>query len=704
MTERAIVICDYAKIEGAMTEFARLRPVFVANGNAWEPVPRAQLRERFPGTGTVYWSHPKSVKKNSAWVVSLSPSTVPITSDRQDRVKVDEGYQLPLFVRRGAPTDEVALRRSIADSSLSFREPYPGPVYVKVPSLANRWVGPFLVNPEAEANDRFTIIFSSTEGFAEVYEIPEAYLQPLDLFGQEVMTLAPGRGIGVSTDAFNVQSDETLLDGSLKSLRKIDLAVAQGLGVTKSVYQKYVEAMERSSLVGQGAVFARARIRALGQLLALAERDFADTSAIAEALLGWPAVASRLEAAIERRTTDMADDIRRSAEARESAAKTSATMSEVAAKAAKDKQERLESHVKSLTGQVHALKKELTGFEGRLDESIKAAGRAIAKDPAQFLGHSILGQAIMKAASRNDTGAPPEMPRFDPAVPPPMVSTPKQLAMSSRLHADSAGIDVNAVLLAAGMLAVGCPLVLLGAAASATSRLLSKVFAGGNQLMFPVPASLFGSTDVGEISAVDPLTLNALHIRFAEAMSHWGELGYPLLQLSGADRAPLEIVLGDLASNYGSRHTEERGPRITATFFKGPSTFRMSLTVRAQLAVVICSWAARAEIEPIPVPSSLVTPNIAESIVLATLPESITQICAEVGIAPQLAAREIGMLEAIHGDSSMAIGNWVVGRLSGLIDPNRLAALIDLACGPSVLGAVVSERSLRDIQAAIHKD
>lgn len=115
MTEQAIVICDYVKSEGSVTEFARLRPICVAKGNIWETVPPAQLRERFPGNGTVYWGHPGRVKMQSAWIVTLSPSTVPVTKDRQDRWKVDVGHQLPLFVRRGAPADEVSLRRSIAD-------------------------------------------------------------------------------------------------------------------------------------------------------------------------------------------------------------------------------------------------------------------------------------------------------------------------------------------------------------------------------------------------------------------------------------------------------------------------------------------------------------------------------------------------------------------------------------------------------------
>jgi hypothetical protein len=704
MTERAIVICDYVKIEGAVTEFARMRPILVANGNVWEPVPRAKLRERFPTAGTLFWHHPKSVRKDSAWVVSFSSSTSPGSSDRLDRFKVDDGQQLSLFVRRGVPTDEVALRRSIADSSLSFRVPYPGPVYVRVPSLPNRWVGPFPIDPTPQPDERFHINFSSTEGFAEVYEIQDAYLQPIDLFGQDAMTLAPGRSIGSPADAFNVQSDQHLLDASWKSLRKIDPTVAEGLKVTKSMYQKYVETLEQASLLGQSAIYARARIRALGQLFAGADKDFADASAIAESLLGWPAVASRLDAAIERRTTEMADDIRRSAEARERAGNSLAELAEAAHLAAKAKKERLDSQVKSLAAQVQTLKKELSGFEGRLDESIRAAGRTISKDPAQFLGHSILGQAILKATARNDTTSSLDVPLPDPPTPQMTISTPKQLGMASRLHAESAGIDVNAMLLAVGMLASDCPVVLLGAAASATSKLLSNVLAGGYYFAFPVPASVFGSTDVGGISAVESVTLKPIPIRFSEAMSRWVELGSPLLELSGADRAPLEIVLGDLASTRCARGAAPAGPRVVATLFKGPSTFKMSLNLRSQLAVVHCNWSAAIEGEPTPVPMSNTTLDIAESVVLATLPESVTQICLEVGIAPNLAAREIGMLAAIHGDNAMAIGNWASGRLSGLIESTRVSALIDSAAGPSISRSVFSDRSVREIQAAMYKE
>ena len=384
MTERAIVVCDYVKIDGAVTEFARLRPVFVANATAWEPVPRSKLRERFPAAGTVYWPHPKPVKKGSAWIVTLSPSTVPVTSDRQDRFIVDEGHQLPLFVRRGTPADEVTLRRSIADSSLPFRESYPGPVYIRVPSMPNRWVGPFVVDSKAQGNDRFHIIFSSKEGFADVYEIPDAFLQPIDPLGHDAMTLAPGRTIGAPVDVFNVQSDESLLDGSLKSLRKIDTTVAQGLEVTKSIYQKYVDALEHAGLVGQTAISARARTRALGSLFVQVERDFADTSAIAEALLSWPTVASRLDAAVERKTAEVAEEIRRSAESRESAARLAASLAETDYAAATERKEHLDGQVRTLTTQVQTLKKELNGFETRLTESIQEAGDRLPAIPRNF--------------------------------------------------------------------------------------------------------------------------------------------------------------------------------------------------------------------------------------------------------------------------------------------------------------------------------
>jgi hypothetical protein len=704
VTERAIVICDYVKIEGAVTEFARMRPILVASGNVWEPVPRTKLRERFPTAGTLFWPHPKSVRKDSAWVVSFSPSTSPGGSDRLDRFKVDDGQPLSLFVRRGVPTDEVALRRSIADSSLSFRVPYPGPVYVRVPSAPNRWVGPFPIDPTPQPDERFHINFSSTEGFAEVYEISDAHLQPIDLFGQDAMTLAPGRSIGSPADAFNVQSDEHLLDASWKSLRKIDPTVAEGLKVTKSMYQKYVETLEQASLLGQSAIYARARIRALGQLFAGAEKDFTDTTAIAESLLGWPTVASRLESAIERRTTEMADEIRRSAESRERAAKSSAELAEAAHTAAKAKKDRLESQVKTLGTQLQTLKKELTGFEDRLDESIKAAGRAISKDPAQFLGHSILGQAILRATAKGDVESASDVPLPDRPTPQMTLSTPKQLGMVSKLHAESAGIDVNSVLPAAGMIACGCPVVLMGPAASATARVLANILAGGHRLAFPVPASVFGTTDVGGIGAVNALTLDPIPIRFAEAMSRWVDLGSPLLELSGADRAPLEIVLGDLASTCGTRGRVPAGPRVVATFFKGPATFGMSADLRAQLAVVHCSWASTPELEPTAAPTSMATLDLAESLVPATLPESVTQVCLEVGIAPRLAAREIGMLAAVHDDSGTAIGNWMINRLSGLIESTRVSALIDSACGPSILRAVFSDRSVREIQAGMHKE
>jgi hypothetical protein len=703
MTERAIVICDFVKIEGAVTEFARLRPVFVANPTAWESMPRSKLRERFPAAGTVYWPHPKSVKKGSAWIVSLSPSNSSVTSDRQDRFVVDEGYQLPLFVRRGISGDEVTLRRSIADSSLAFRVSYPGPVYIRVPSMPNRWVGPFVVDSKPQENGSFHITFNSTEGFADVYELPEAFLQPIDLFGQDAMTLAPGRMIGAPVDAFNVQSDESLLDGSLKSLRKFGTTVVQGLEVTKSIYQKYVDALEQAALLGQSAIFARARTRALEKLFAQVGQDFADTSAIAEALLSWPTVASRLDAAVAKKTDEVAEDIRRSAESRESAARSAAKQAEADHAAAKVRNQRLDGQARALNTQVQTLKKELNGIESRLAESIREAGRSIAQDPAQFLGTSILSRAILNAAARFDADDPLDTPP-EQATPQLHISTPKQLAMTCRLHAEAAGLDANAVLLAAAMLASGCRVVLMGRAASTMSRVLADTLAGGNRLGFPVPASVFGSTDLARLNAVDQQTLNPIGIRFAEAMSRWVELGSPLLELSGADRAPLEVVLGDLTTARQEDASQAR-PRIVATLYRGPATFAMSADLRAQWAVVHCGWTPTSEpTESTRPPTSLASPTIDEVVVSRTLPEAVMQVCCEVGIAPRRAAHEIGMLVAIHEEEPMALGHWMSARLSGLIDSTRLSALIDTICGASITRLVLSADAVREIQAAIHQE
>jgi hypothetical protein len=705
VTERAIVVCDYVKMDGAVTEFARLRPIFVAKATAWESVPASKLRERFPAAGTVYWSHPKSVKKGSAWIVSLSPSTVPVTSDRQDRFKVDEGHQLPLFVRRGTPADEVTLRRSIADSSLAFREFYPGLVYIRVPSMPSRWVGPFVVDSKAQGNARFHITFSSTEGFADVYEIPDAFLQPIGPLGHDAMTLAPGRTIGAPVDAFNVQSDESLLDSSLKSLRKIDTTVARGLELTKSIYQKYVDALEHAGLVGQTAISARARTRALESLFSQVEQDFVDTSAIAEALLSWPTVASRLDAAVEKKTTEVAEDIRRSAESRESAARLAATHAETEHAAATERKKRLDSQVRALTTQVQTLKKELNGFEGRLDESIREAGRSITRDPAQFLGPSILGRAILNATARIDTDHPFDTPLPAQAAPQLQLSTPKQLAKICRLHAEATGIDTNAVLLAGAMLASGCRVVLMGSAASRMSRVLADALAGGNRFSFPVPASVFGATDIARLAAVDPRTLNPMGIRFAEVLSRWGELGCPLLELCGADRAPLEVVLGDLTSASPTGDASFPRPHIVATLFRGPATFAMSANLRAQLAVVHCSWTSTPEpAEPTQAPTSLAAPNIDEVANPPSLPYAVMQICGEAGLAPRRAAHEIAMLVAMLEDESMALGQWMSARLNGLIDSTRLSALIDSVCGASISRVVIFGEAVREIQAAMHKE
>ena len=704
MTSQAIAIVEYARKERGFEEWCRLRPAYVADGDRWKPVPTDSIKEQFPREGRLYWFHPKPVSIGSIWLVTYAASTLEDADQKPDRFVVEEGYPLPLLVRRGTPTDDVALRRSIEGATISFPSPLPCPIYIKVPSAESHWVGPITVNAERSEDGRYHIKRAPAEGFMDVHEVANSGLQIIEFGRQEVMTLAPKRLVGESVGAFNIQSDDALLDSALKRIRKLNPQVADGLQVTKAVYASYVDALSAADLVGKQAQYEGERTRALGLLIGQMEDLSLDASSVAEALLSLPMVEARISEAIALKTQEVSDKIRLEAQSAQKQAIESAKKAENQLIILSEQTELARTEAASLQTRVEALRTESRTIPLRLEQAMKEAARSFQDDPGTFLGQSIIAHQLAQymfspdVAHRNH-----RIPDYlKPAI---EFNNIRDMATCCSLHAKEQSVDHEMAISAAAMLMHGCTLVLFGAASEAMVAVIGKCLAGGNMLRFPVPSNVFSLADLRQLEAVDSITLEPLGLTFGEAILDPDDSKF-LCILTGIDRAPLEVTLADflmppLASNVDKR----KRPRIVTTMRPGPSTFRIPHTLRAHLGLVPCKFTYVANaLDGEPAPTFAPALGWTVDAPRQDLSPDIHRLVTEVGIASSTAGSEIDWISAGLDDSRRGLAAWMTIRLAGLVKSATLVQLIETHCGLEYSRPIAASNMLRDADALMQPE
>ncbi len=705
MTTLAIAVVDYLRNEKGPIEWCRLRPVYLANEGKWEAISPQTARTRFPTEGKIFWWRTKPTRKGSAWIVQYALNTMADANEKPDRFVVDDGYPLPIFVRRGSPTDDVALRRSISSGTLAFAAAFPGPVYVKVPSSISQWIGPLNIDPEQGKNGRFHINRIASEGFIDVHEVPDPALQVIDLIGQEVMVLAPKRELGTGTSVFNIQSDEQLLDGVLKRIRKLDANVADSLGVTKNVFGKYVETLQSVDLIGDQVHLEDARAHALGRLISQAEESFSNGKYIADALAELPSVVARTEAAISGAVDREAQRIHREATARasETLGRSAALESEVSRLTAE--KSAISATIKDLSEQVVELENALATLPVQLETALNAAASAFKQNPAQSLSSAIFSRVLAGTSERIESAHRPERATMTPIAKAQMeYSTPGELAAVCGLQSNHFGLSQETILVAATLLLRGRPVLLHGPAVEAMLNALANSVYGGNSLRFPVPSSIFGLGDMLSLEAIDQATLRPTGVYLSDALRE-DAIQDRLTVLSGVDRGPLEVTLGDLVAQYRAENSGvNSGRSMVATMMPGPSTFRVPRSIRPHIAIIHCEWSTSQSASAHPIPTSRPRTGFAFGNLTDSVDVKFLEFSAQHGIPVAAAAAEISSLGEAFGNSNRGLALWLLARLTGLVQNSTLLTLIQADCAGALPELTSTSNVFRSIESLIQPE
>jgi hypothetical protein len=519
--------------------------------NCWVPV--VNPVEEYPGEGLVYWPAPKGVRleRGQAWLVEVEDrsgqedtnrvysGSRPVRSERgqarlsglADRFGQEDVY----WVRTGsrpvrpweavsvpASDDSVALRRALARRVFELTPSPVGLALIACPDRPDVWLAPFEVH--AARNSGFEHSFSS--GFARLLALDGTQFFDATINGERRRLVDGAALVPEPRGAFAIQSDEELLAGLGRRLRRWDRKALEAIGMTQAVFDDYARALARAS-DAEPSGQDEARQEAVGALLSAEAASREDVGRLAEVVARHPAVTDVL---IARLATD-----RQRAELESELA---ARRAELEASMARDVADG-ETRLAELRQQCAEVERSLKTLD---DELAHAVERQVAGGLPRLADHVmtrvLLGKTSVPLATQ--LGAVAEVTfagRWLESV--------EALRNATSARALASGLDPLLAVTAAGLLLGRRCLLVGGAGAAHLSIALAQSLGGERVYRVHTSPTLFS---VSDLLAVPVASFGASEVaplgdRLAEAAAR-AEIA--VLILHGCNRAPPEGALADL--------------------------------------------------------------------------------------------------------------------------------------------------------------
>jgi hypothetical protein len=186
---RFLACVEYRKHD-ASTAFARVRPLYQVETEAWRPI--AANDARFLEDGLIFWWDPPThALEGTLWIVTLQPQ-LQYGKDhkRRDRVQVDQAvrpYQaISIHGAKGSST----FRRTLASGRFAFEGRLVGQPLVRVAGEPGLWI-PLTDGLTTTVEKALTwIMLPSAPGLFAVQDIDVSRFQRLLLDGQHYSLLA----------------------------------------------------------------------------------------------------------------------------------------------------------------------------------------------------------------------------------------------------------------------------------------------------------------------------------------------------------------------------------------------------------------------------------------------------------------------------------------------------------------------------------
>ncbi|MER9973433.1 hypothetical protein [Mesorhizobium sp. M0085] len=507
---------------GFSPEFVRLAPVAQWD-DGWVPV--LDAREAFPGEGLIYWPRPKGhrFEVGQAWIVEVE-----IRGSGADHYWVRPGPRVTrpweAVVVPGAD-DIVALRRALASDCFPLSPSPAGLALVGLPTQDALWLAPFnaIRNPRGHE-------YGFGTGWSRLLQIDPNGFFDIQLGGIDRRLLDPTSHSADPAGTFVIQSDEQLVAGAARRLKRWDKDAFAALGTTQAVVEAHATLLAR--VVDQDTADQdSARDEALVALLATDTLAAHTAQGLAETIALHPVVAADIEARVvvgisERRAElDAEFEIRR----RELEAGSSAILAAEEARLATLGQERnlLEEAIATLEAELRsAVDRQIAGGIPGLADSLVAR--------MLFHPDSTVPRVVRGVGAKSPDAS-------EKAVTP--LTSTKALRAAVMARAAYDRVDGLLAVVAAGLLLGRRTLMLDGSTAAALGGSVAKTLVGPTVLNVAMSPTVFA---MGDLLAL-PVTMAGQAMPLGAALTHAAERDEPVaLVLHGANRAPLEGAFGDL--------------------------------------------------------------------------------------------------------------------------------------------------------------
>ncbi len=522
-----------------LPNFARLLPLTLHTGGQWETVEEAS--SLFPDDGFIFWWQPaSSIVCGSIWhaVLELHPKH---DQPRHDKFQARNAEPATECAMAETGIDERKLREALNGDGISQRFCPVGRALIKLTD--GRWVGPLKLT-DGRGKNRW-IADEEELRVAEVRKLEDASLVQLQTRHGRRVVLSPRRPLPPPVNHLNLQSSLTVLHSVVKRIRKLDRATHSALKMTYRAYDGYLQAIDRSGLAEPGLEVERARAEGVRRALETMKANESFLAETADALLGHPSVAARVDDAIA------ADIDRRVKEAGGEISKKLATAESqlaVAQKQLAQERDRLVAVQTELAETKGAIAEELK----RAEETMRERVDEFRKQPIGLLTDSLLVRTVTEALGGDDAGArrPDETPSGSRATAQDfegdqLDSLPAIREALAR-SALEAGISPYAVQIAFGVLLAGGVPVVFGAQTDALIGCLSRSLSGGETHWLPVSSATYQVQDLfGHLNADGTRYIPAAGSLLPAVMTAQQERVLVAV-LGGVNRAPPEAYLGPI--------------------------------------------------------------------------------------------------------------------------------------------------------------
>ncbi len=507
---------------GFSPEFVRLVPV-ARWDVGWVPVEDA--REEFPGEGLIYWPRPKGhrFEVGQAWIVEVE-----IRESGEDRYWVRAGARATrpweAVVVPGAD-NIVTLRRALAADRFPLSPSPAGLALVAHPTQDALWLAPFNAIRDRRGHEH-----GFGTGWSRLLHIDATGFFDIQLGGIDRRLLDPTSHAAEPAGTFVIQSDDQLVAGAARRLKRWDKDAFAALGTTQAVVEAHAARLARvvdQDTAGQDAALDEALVALLATdtLAAHAAQGLAETLAL------HPAVAADIEARVTGGIADRRAELDAEFEKKRDQleAASSAVLAAEEARLAALREERA-----LIEGAIATLEAELTSA---VDRQIAGGIPGLADSlVARVLFHT---DAPAPRAARAVSVASPDTP--EPAAT--LLTSTSALRAAVMARAAHDRVDGLLAVVAAGLLLGRRALVLNGSAAAALGGSVATTLGGPAVLHAAMSPTVFAMGDLLALS----VTMAGRAMPLGAALTHAAERDEPVvLVLHGANRAPLEGAFGDL--------------------------------------------------------------------------------------------------------------------------------------------------------------